>query len=61
MANNDPHTNARPISVEDRRARRAFSNAMRKGLQSTYDHVSSRNVPDDFFDLLRKADQKAGA
>ncbi len=61
MTQHDPHTQHRPISVEERLERRAFSNAMRKGLKSEFDHVSTRSTPSDFMALLAKADQKAQA
>ena len=45
-------------SRETRQSRRAFRNAMTNGLKAAYDPVASRSVPDDFMELLKKADRK---
>lgn len=44
-------------SVEERQARRAFRSAMSNGLKARFDGVTARSVPDEFMDLLRKADK----
>ncbi len=49
------------MSAEERHARRAFRNAMSKGLKKTYDRVAAKRVPDDFMALLAQADQKLKA
>ena len=61
MTDMHEHRKARPVSVEERHARRAFRNAMSTGLKRTYDRVAQKSVPDEFIQLLRAADGKAKA
>jgi hypothetical protein len=49
------------LSAEERHARRAFRNAMSKGLKKSYDAVTTKRVPDDFMALLAMADQNQKA
>ena len=43
---------------ESRMHKRAFRKAMSEGLRSTYQKVSARSVPNEFMELLEKADRK---
>lgn len=51
------HSARQGSSVEERQARRAFRSAMSTGLKARFDGVTARSVPDEFLDLLRKADK----
>lgn len=51
-------TTSNPASHETRQDRRAFRKAMSNGLQHVFQPGPQRSVPNEFMDLLRKADGK---
>lgn len=61
MSDTHREKSARSANPEARRERRAFSNAMSAGLKSVYDPVTSHSVPDEFMELLERADKRSGS
>ncbi|WP_143435568.1 NepR family anti-sigma factor [Henriciella aquimarina] len=58
MTDRQTYDRTNPAAGEARHKRRAFGRAMSAGLKTAYAPVTTQSVPDEFMDLLQKADKR---